>query len=126
MRTWDYQILAVVIAFAMGVAPGTVAQNRLPGGNAGAGRALALQACTGCHVVVPDQPFKPVYVGSPRPPDFKNIANKSNVTTASLEHFLGSLPTIPQDSKMANPDLTSQEIKDVAAFIVTLRDKSRK
>ena len=71
-----------------------------------------VQACTGCHVVVPDQPFKPVYAGSPHPPDFKDIANKPNVTAASLKRFLESLPAVPKGTKMPNPDLTSQEIKD--------------
>jgi len=126
MRPREYQVLAVMIVFAMCAALGAVAQNKLSEGNAEAGRALALQACTGCHIVVPDQPFKPVYAGSPHPPDFTDIANKPNVTAASLKRFLESLPAIPKETKMPNPDLTSQEIKDVVAFIVTLRDKSRK
>ena len=60
-------------------------------GDADAGRALALIACTGCHVVAPDQPFKPEYVGSPHPPDFTDIANKPNVTADSLQHYLQTL-----------------------------------
>jgi mono/diheme cytochrome c family protein len=126
MNTRDYEVLAVIIVFTAWTVPGAVAQHKLAEGHAEAGRALALQACTGCHIVVPDQPFKPVYAGSPRPPDFKDIANKPNVTAASLKRFLESLPAIPKETKMPNPDLTSQEIKDVATFIVTLRDKSRK
>jgi hypothetical protein len=37
-----------------------VAQNKLSEGNAEAGRTLTLQACTGCHIVVPDQPIGPM------------------------------------------------------------------
>jgi mono/diheme cytochrome c family protein len=92
-------------------------------GDAAAGRALALEACTGCHIVAADQPFKPIYTGSLRPPDFKDIANKPNTTAASLRHYLATLPTVPADSRMANPDLTAVQLEDVVAFIMTLRDK---
>jgi len=93
------------------------------GADVAAGRALALLACTGCHVVTPDQPFKPIYTETPRPPDFKAIANQPTVTAASLQHYLETLPTIPKDGGMANSDLTSEQLRDVAAFIISLRDK---
>ena len=112
MRLREHRALAVMIVFATCGALSAVAQNKLSQDNAEAGRALALQACTGCHVVVPDQPSKPVYAGSPHPPDFKDIANKPKLTAASLKRFLESLPAVPKGTKMPNPDLTSQEIKD--------------
>jgi len=99
------------------------AQTRAITGDAEAGRALALTACTGCHVVAPTQPFKPVYVGSPHPPDFKDIAN-NNWTAESLQHHLESLPAVPQKPGMPNPNLTSKELRDVAAFIFTLRESA--
>jgi len=98
------------------------AQTKPVPGDAEAGRALALIACTGCHTVTPTQPFKPVYVGSPHPPDFKDIANKPNLTAATLLHHLQTLPAVPQRPGMANPLLTSTELRDVVAFIFTLRD----
>ena len=94
-----------------------------PTGDPQAGRALALEACTGCHVVAPDQPFKPIYAATPRPPDFKDIANRPNITAASLLHDLQSMPTIPKDSKMANADLTEEQARDVVAYILSLRGK---
>jgi len=89
-----------------------------------AGRKLALDACTGCHVVAADQPYNPIYKGAIRPPDFKDIVSKPNVNAASLRSFLASLPAIPKNSQMANVDLTEEELRDVTAFMMTLRDKS--
>jgi len=96
------------------------AQTRAIAGDGEAGRALALTACTGCHVVLPNQPFKPVYAGLPHPPDFKDIAN-NDWTVETLQHHLQNLPAVPQKPGMPNPDLTSKELRDVAAFIFTLR-----
>ena len=98
-------------------------QTKLASGDPQAGRALALQACTGCHIVAPDQPFKPIYAGDIHPPDFKDIANKPGATAASLIHYLDTLPTIPNHPHMANVDLTPTETRDLAAFILSLRAK---
>ena len=94
-----------------------------PAGDAKEGRALALQACTGCHIVASDQPFKPIHTGDIHAPDFKDIANKSDVTADSLIHYLDMLPTIPKDSRMANADLTAEQTRDVVVYILSLRDK---
>lgn len=94
-------------------------------GDVAAGRTLALQACTGCHLVASDQPYRPILKRTPRPPDFKDIANKPDVTAAWLRNYLASLPAIPtKSSQMANADLSEEEMRDVSAFIMTLRDKS--
>jgi len=116
--------LAVIAVSAAWAVPATHAQTKHTEGYAQAGRALALVVCTGCHVVAPDQPFKPVYTGPPRPPDFQEIANRPDITAASLRHHLETLPTVPKDpSIMANAELTSEQTRDVVAFIITLRDK---
>ncbi len=125
MKTNKKRLSAVtVVAVSMAwSAPGTEAQTKLGAGDAEAGRHFALLACTGCHVVMLDQPFKPIRDGLPRPPDFKDIANRSDVTAAFLRHHLETLPAIPKDAHMPSPMLSSQEIRDVVAFIVSLRDK---
>jgi len=92
-------------------------------GDIAAGRDLALLACTGCHVVAPNQPFKPLYAGPPFPPDFKDVANRPNVTASSLQQHLDTLPSVPENSHMPNLLLSSEEVRDVVAFIVSLRDK---
>ena len=110
------------VAVFIGWAPlGASAQTRQA--DVEAGRHLALFACTGCHVVMPDQPFKPLYEGAPHPPDFKDIANRRNVSAAALQHQLETLPAVPQNSRMPNQVLSSQEVRNVVAFILSLRDK---
>lgn len=120
MKAKDFAALAA-IATLMTTSVGRTQTNVT--GNVQAGRAMALAACTGCHLVAPDQPFKPIYQGDLHPPDFKDIADQPNVTADSLIHYLDSLPTIPQDSHMANADLTGEQTRDVVAFILSLRNK---
>jgi mono/diheme cytochrome c family protein len=89
-------------------------------GNAQSGRQVALTSCTGCHVVAPDQPFRPIY--PEKLPDFKTIANKPNTSAASLRHFLDTLPAVPKRSKMGNPLLSGEDLRDVVAYILSLRE----
>jgi mono/diheme cytochrome c family protein len=88
-------------------------------GDADAGRDLAEQACTGCHVVSADQPFAPLLKG---PPDFREIANRPNVTAASLRRTITAMPLVPRKGRMANPHLADDQLADVAAYIMTLRE----
>lgn len=123
MKMRRFAVLAAVAVSTAWAAPATNAQTKPVEGKAEAGRTFALLACTGCHVVAPDQPFKPVNTGPPRPPDFKEIANQPNITAASLQHHLETLPAVPPNSHMPNPMLSRQELRDVVAFIITLRNK---
>ena len=122
MKARRFAALIVIAVSAAWTAPAN-GQTKLVEGSAEAGRSMALLACTGCHLVAPDQPFKPVYAPPPHPPDFKQIANRPNTTAASLQHYLGTLPAVPQNSHMPSLLLSTQEIRDVAAFIISLRDK---
>jgi len=89
---------------------------------AAAGRALALTACTGCHVVAPDQPFKPVLNGPSPPPDFRGIANRPDTTALSLDRFLSRLHPLPSHlQRMADPYLSKDDREKIIAFIMTLR-----
>ena len=117
-------VMMLLIATSVGLAAPVTAQTKRVEGDAAAGRALALSACTGCHIVASDQPFNPEWTGTPRPPDFKTIANRADVTAASLQHHLETLPTVPRRPGMANPDLSTEQLRNVAAFILTLRDSS--
>lgn len=123
MKRRKFLVWAVITVATMRAAPALQAQTKLVAGSPASGRILALQACTGCHIVAPDQPFKPVFTGPPHPPDFKDIANDPNVTAAKLRAHLSSLPVVPRHPGMANPELTSEQLRDVAAFILSLRDK---
>jgi mono/diheme cytochrome c family protein len=105
-----------VIAIAVDAANAKKSSDR---GDADAGRDLSLEACTGCHVVSNDQPFAPLLKGSP---DFREIANRPNVTAASLRRTIAALPQVPRKGRMANPQLTDDQLADVTAYIMTLRE----
>jgi mono/diheme cytochrome c family protein len=102
-------------------APSADAQDSSTPDHVAAGRALALVACTGCHVVSPDQPFAPVFTGPPPPPDFRSIANMPNTTAASLRKFLSTLHTVSLPQQMPNPQLANEERENIIAFIMTLQ-----
>jgi len=80
-----------------------------------AGHAFAREACSACHVVEPEQQ-KPrlVVIG----PAFRDIANTRSMTTTALRVFLTT-----SHPKMPNLILTPQEIVDVSAYILSLRDR---
>jgi len=109
-----------LIAIAADTANAANAKKPADRGNADAGRDLAVEACTGCHVVSADQPFAPLIKG---PPDFREIANRPNVNAASLRRTIAALPLVPRKGGMANPHLTDDQLADVAAYIMTLREK---
>jgi len=117
-------VAAAAIAASTGwAAPTTNAQTNPTDGDIAAGRDMALLACTGCHVVASNQPFKPLYPGPPFPPDFRDIANRPNISAVSLQHHLDTLPTVPENSHMPNLLLSSDEARNVVAFIISLRNK---
>jgi mono/diheme cytochrome c family protein len=91
--------------------------------NADAGRKLSLDACTGCHIVSEDQRFPPLLTGAP---GFREIANRPNVTAESLRRTIAALPQVPRNGRMANPLLTDDQLADVAAYIITLRQDHTK
>jgi cytochrome c2 len=67
------RLMAVLFVSLLAIAAAN-AQKPADRGDADAGRDLAEQACTGCHVVSPDQPFPPLLKGAP---DFREIANRA-------------------------------------------------
>jgi len=117
-------VVAAAVAWLGALPLAAGAQTRPVSSDAEAGRALALRACAGCHVVEPTHPVTPRFLASPHPPDFKDIANQPNLTTASLQHHLQTLPEVPQEPSMANPDLTDTQLRYIVAFILTLRDRA--
>jgi mono/diheme cytochrome c family protein len=97
----------------------TSVQGQTDRANATAGREFALGVCTGCHVVAADQPFAPLIGGVP---SFKEIANRPNVSAASLRRTISMLPQVPSHGRMANPLINEHELADVVAYIMTLRE----
>jgi mono/diheme cytochrome c family protein len=84
-------------------------------GNKLAGAAFALDSCSVCHVVSPDQRSPREFTNAP---DFKAIANTRGMSGVALREFLfGTHPTMP------NMRLSEQQADDVIAFILDLRTR---
>jgi mono/diheme cytochrome c family protein len=94
---------------------GAAAQTPYSGGDARAGEELSRQVCTACHVVAADQREPRHNFGAP---DFVDIADAPAVTATSLAAFLRT----PHPS-MPNLILSSDEMRDVIAYILSLRSR---
>ena len=83
-------------------------------GDVAAGRAFAREACITCHVVDPANASpKVVAIG----PNFQDIANTKGMTATALRVFLTT-----SHPKMPNLILTPEQIADVIAYILSLRE----
>ena len=70
-------------------------------------------ACGGCHGVEP-----PFISPNPAVPSFEAIANRTGVNDATLSQWLADAHNYPEDMDF---DLTSEQIDQIAAYMVTLR-----
>lgn len=77
-----------------------------------AGRALALQWCSSCHVVAKDQP-QPATDGVP---SFFAIANDPATTEEGLRTFLGT-----PHASMPNISLSRDEVSSLIAYLMSLK-----
>jgi mono/diheme cytochrome c family protein len=89
------------------------AQLALPPGDPQAGRAFALEACSVCHVVAPEQRVSPRIAGAVT---FRRIANIEGMTGMKLQAILSTPHRV-----MPNLILTPEEAANVIAYILTLR-----
>ncbi len=81
-------------------------------GNAAAGKALAEASCASCHLVSPDQKS-----ATTEAPPFTTIAKRSPEEIEELDAFLAAPhPPMPPVS------LTRQQISDILAYIVSLKE----
>jgi len=117
----DLFAVVLISSLVVGLAATAAPRNPPTLADAGAGRDLALRACTGCHIVSPDQPFAPLINRTPPPPDFVAIASKPNTTPQSLRRFFASLRPVPLPGQMADPYLMQRDLENIIAFIMTLR-----
>lgn len=78
----------------------------------GAGRTLAQTWCAGCHNVAPGA----VTMKEGAPPPFQIIADSKNTTQAGLAAFLSM-----NHGRMPDYSLTRKEIRDVSAYILSLK-----
>jgi mono/diheme cytochrome c family protein len=102
---------AVMLAAALTTTAFTAnAQDR----DVAAGRTFAREACNSCHIVEPtNAPARIVVIG----PNFQDIANTKGMTATALRVFLTT-----SHPKMPNLILTPEQITDVTAYILSLRE----
>jgi mono/diheme cytochrome c family protein len=83
-------------------------------GDISAGHAFAREACKVCHMVeAAEGSSRMIVIGSA----FREIANTPGMTATAIRVFLTS-----SHPRMPNLILTPEEIADVSAYILSLRD----
>ena len=84
------------------------------------GHRLAVIICANCHVAAPDQPFAPIL--RPPAPSFEELAQRSSMSADFLRSFLTSTHRdISKPEGMANPQLLDFQIRQVSAYLLSLR-----
>ena len=85
------------------------------GADPAAGKELALELCSGCHVVADDQVRPAIDVV----PAFAVIANKRETTEFRIRVFLQDTP----HPVMPNFVFADDEVENLIAYILSLRDR---
>jgi mono/diheme cytochrome c family protein len=112
--------LTIVFAAVSSTPPVAMAQTSA---NPTEGHRLALEICSACHVVAPDQQLAPL-LRNPAP-NFQVIAAKPGISKASLRQFiLTTHSSITNPEGMPNPQLTEDQAADIASYILSLRSAS--
>lgn len=84
------------------------------------GHQLAATVCSVCHLAADDQPTPPIL--HPPAPPFKSLAQRQDLNEDSLEKFLTSTHRdLVTQKGMPNPDLADFQVKDVIAYLLSLR-----
>jgi len=84
------------------------------------GHDLAVTICAICHVGAPDQANKPIM--KPPAPSFESIARRKDTTEESLLKFMNTTHRgLDNPLGMPNPDLMDYQVRQVVAFILSLR-----
>jgi mono/diheme cytochrome c family protein len=106
------RMIALLNAFLVLLAPLSTAAQHVP--NPAAGRKLAENWCSSCHVVGPSQD-RGTSTGAPA---FAAVADMSSTTAMSLRVFL-----VTPHWRMPDLHLTRDEIDDITAYILSLKEK---
>jgi len=110
------------LAVGMVLVAGLAAHAQTPAPDVTAGKTLALTLCTPCHVVAPDQSLPPILVDPA--PRFDTIANRKDISAASLRQFLATThTTVANPLAMPNPQLVAYQFEPLIAYILSWRGK---
>jgi mono/diheme cytochrome c family protein len=105
-------ITTIVVAAAFGAMLAGPAPAQMAAADATRGHELAERLCTGCHIVSPTS----AGTANPDVPSFPAIARKDGVTA---ERLAGRI-IVPHPA-MPRTQLTIAEIRDIVAYILTLK-----
>lgn len=84
------------------------------------GHDLAAVLCANCHVAASDQRFAPIL--DPPAAPFAEIAQRKDITADSLEKFMMTTHRGLDNPKgMPNPYLMDYQVKEVVAYLLSLR-----
>jgi len=87
------------------------------------GHYLAALICSNCHVASPDQSIEPIL--QPPAPSFESIAKRSNTSSDTIRAFLTTTHrNIRNPAGMPNPELLDFQIRQVVAYLLSLRKPS--
>lgn len=87
------------------------------------GRHLATLICATCHVAVPEQTNAPIL--RPPAPSLESIAKRNTTSIDSIRTFLITTHRdISNPDGMPNPELTDFQLRQVTAYILSLRNSS--
>lgn len=114
------RLMIAALGLALMVAPAW-AKDTASARAVAAGRKIAMDNCSNCHVVAADQDIPPIL--KQKTPSFAELANAPGVSAQSLRRFIGATHwdehTVPVT--MPNPMLSSEQKSDVVAYILSLR-----
>ncbi len=117
------RLLIGLLSAGIATASATLAKAEDSSDEIAAGRQLALQVCSVCHVVAPNQEFAPGL--EQRTPSFEDIANRPDMSADFLRKFITTThwdeKTIPMT--MPNPMLGDEQIMQVSSYILSLRKR---
>ncbi len=84
------------------------------------GHQLALEICSACHIAARDQRMQPILTEPP--PSLETLANKPGATAESVQKFLLTIHlSLANGKDMPNPELTEDQARDLAAYVMSLR-----
>ena len=87
------------------------------------GHRLANLICSNCHVASSDQPFQPIL--QPPAPSFDSIAQRSTVNADFISTFLATTHRdISNPNGMPNPQLLDYQVKQISAYLLSLKKSS--
>ncbi|HUK07420.1 MAG TPA: cytochrome c [Stellaceae bacterium] len=115
-------ISVVALLSLVSIAHETEAQEASHTEDVAAGQKIAVIGCSACHVVEVNQEIEPIL--RPPAPSFASIANRPGMTEETVRNFLNNTHgTLANSKNMPNPRLMDFQVRQVAAFLMTLRTK---